>query len=197
ALCLNNVGIFVADAVAPEAAVGTGVLAAGTVKVLGSTKEGAKDLAEGLSHAGMQVAEALTPGGVADIIGVGKTATEAAAAKIEVVVVNAAKSVTKGTKGTINENVRINANDLKLTKTVEKHLIDINKAGDRVRPYGDSRALMQEIMDSKLPSTDPRGVPGALRWDVPGMMNGSEGTYELVVDPKTNTVLHFLFKSGQ
>uniref|UniRef100_UPI002B413AEA cysteine peptidase family C39 domain-containing protein n=1 Tax=Photorhabdus africana TaxID=3097554 RepID=UPI002B413AEA len=50
ALCLNNVGIFVADAVAPEAAVGTGVLAAGTIKVLGSTKEGAKDLAEGLSH---------------------------------------------------------------------------------------------------------------------------------------------------
>ncbi|RAW88553.1 hypothetical protein CKY09_03975, partial [Photorhabdus sp. S5P8-50] len=50
ALCLNNVGIFVADAVAPEAAVGTGVLAAGTVKVLGSTKEGAKNLAEGLSH---------------------------------------------------------------------------------------------------------------------------------------------------
>ncbi|MER2473518.1 hypothetical protein [Photorhabdus laumondii] len=50
-LCLNNVGIFVADAVAPEAAVGTGVLAAGMVKVLGNTKEGAKDLAEGLSHA--------------------------------------------------------------------------------------------------------------------------------------------------
>ncbi|MBS9443874.1 DUF637 domain-containing protein, partial [Photorhabdus heterorhabditis] len=51
ALCLNKVGIFVADAIAPEAAVGTGVLAAGTVKVLGNTKEGAKDLAEGLSHA--------------------------------------------------------------------------------------------------------------------------------------------------
>ncbi len=50
ALCLNNVGIFVADTVAPEAAVGTGVLAAGTVKVLGNTKEGAKDLAEGLSN---------------------------------------------------------------------------------------------------------------------------------------------------
>ncbi|OCQ54723.1 hypothetical protein Ppb6_00087 [Photorhabdus australis subsp. thailandensis] len=49
-LCLNNVGIFVADAVAPEAAVGTGVLAAGTVKVLGNTKEGAKNLAEGLSN---------------------------------------------------------------------------------------------------------------------------------------------------
>ncbi|WP_225816990.1 DUF637 domain-containing protein [Photorhabdus antumapuensis] len=51
ALCLNNVGIFVADAVAPEAAVGTGVLAAGAVKVLGNTKEGAKNLAEELNHA--------------------------------------------------------------------------------------------------------------------------------------------------
>lgn len=51
ALCLNNVGIFVADTVVPEAAVGTGVLAAGAVKVLGNSKEGAKDLAEGLSHA--------------------------------------------------------------------------------------------------------------------------------------------------
>lgn len=27
-------------------------------------------------------------------------------------------------------------------------------------------------------------------------MNGSKGSYELVVDPKTNTVLHFLFKSA-
>ncbi|WP_225816978.1 hypothetical protein [Photorhabdus antumapuensis] len=51
ALCLNNVGIFVADAVAPEAAVGTGVLATGAVKVLGNSKEGAKNLAEELNHA--------------------------------------------------------------------------------------------------------------------------------------------------
>lgn len=54
---------------------------------------------------------------------------------------------------------------------------------------------MQEIMDSKPPSRDPRGVPGALRWNVQGTMNGSKGVYELVVDPKTNTVLHFLYKS--
>uniref|UniRef100_UPI00038A0356 endonuclease toxin domain-containing protein n=1 Tax=Photorhabdus temperata TaxID=574560 RepID=UPI00038A0356 len=50
ALCLNNVGIFVADAIAPEAAVGTGVLATGAVKVLGNTQEGAKNLAGELSH---------------------------------------------------------------------------------------------------------------------------------------------------
>ncbi len=91
---------------------------------------------------------------------------------------------------------KISAYDLKLTKTVENHLNDINKAGDRVRPYSDSRALMQEIMDSKAPVSDPRGVPGALRWDVQGTMNGSKGTYELVVDPRTSTVLHFLFRSS-
>ena len=91
---------------------------------------------------------------------------------------------------------KINVNDLRLTKTVENHLRDLNKAGDRVRPYGDSRALMQEIMSAKPPLSDPRGVPGALRWDVQGEMNGSNGSYELVVDQKTNTVLHFLFKSA-
>ncbi|WP_269042719.1 polymorphic toxin type 50 domain-containing protein, partial [Photorhabdus laumondii] len=62
ALCLNNVGIFVADAVAPEAAVGTGVLAAGTVKVLGSTKEGAKNLAGELHNAGMNTLKNVSTG---------------------------------------------------------------------------------------------------------------------------------------
>lgn len=89
---------------------------------------------------------------------------------------------------------RINANDLRLTKTVENHLEDLNKAGEKARPYGDSRALMQQIMDAKSPVPDPGGVPGALRWDVQGLMNGNKGYYELVVDPKNNTVLHFLFR---
>ncbi|WP_445374988.1 CdiA family toxin C-terminal domain-containing protein [Photorhabdus tasmaniensis] len=51
ALCLNNVGIFVADTIAPEAAVGTGVLATGAVKILGNTQEGAKNLAGELRDA--------------------------------------------------------------------------------------------------------------------------------------------------
>ena len=91
---------------------------------------------------------------------------------------------------------KINAHDLKLTKTVENHLNDLNKSGDRVRPYGNSRILMQEIMAVKPPASDPRGVPGALRWDVDGAMNGSVGVYELVIDPKSNLVLHLLFKSA-
>jgi filamentous hemagglutinin len=56
---------------------------------------------------------------------------------------------------------------------------------------------MQNIMNATAPVADPAGVPGALRWDAPGAMNGRAGTYELVVSPETKTVLHFLFKSGQ
>jgi hypothetical protein len=40
-------------------------------------------------------------------------------------------------------------------------------------------------------------VPGALRWDVPGTMGKSSGTWELVIDPKTKTILHFLFARGK
>jgi hypothetical protein len=91
---------------------------------------------------------------------------------------------------------KLNAFDLDLSKTVENHLGDISKSGAPARPYGDSRLLMQQIMDSAQPIPDPGGVPGALRWDAPGTMNGSSGTYELVVGPNTKTVLHFQFKGG-
>jgi hypothetical protein len=47
------------------------------------------------------------------------------------------------------------------------------------------------------PIPDPQGVAGALRWDVPGGFNGSNGTWQLVVDPKTNTILHFMFKGAK
>nr|WP_256125069.1 filamentous hemagglutinin N-terminal domain-containing protein [Photorhabdus luminescens] len=103
ALCLNNVGIFVADAVAPEAAVGTGVLAAGAVKVLGNSKEGAKDLAEGLSHASKPLLSNAKPDthAVASLIEKEAlymernlaTAAEAAAVKTETVAVDATKNI--------------------------------------------------------------------------------------------------------
>jgi hypothetical protein len=40
---------------------------------------------------------------------------------------------------------------------------------------------------------DPQGVPGALRWDVAGTFRGSEGTWELVYDTNSNTILHVNF----
>ncbi|MCC8368193.1 DUF637 domain-containing protein [Xenorhabdus sp. PB61.4] len=49
--CINKMGIFVADAMAPEAALGTGALGVGTVKILGYSSESAKNLANELNHA--------------------------------------------------------------------------------------------------------------------------------------------------
>ncbi|CDH20128.1 conserved hypothetical protein [Xenorhabdus bovienii str. kraussei Quebec] len=48
-LCVNQAGIFAADVVGPEAAMGT-LAAGGTVKVLSNSTENAKDLAKELSH---------------------------------------------------------------------------------------------------------------------------------------------------
>ncbi|BDR54518.1 hypothetical protein KIMH_06290 [Bombiscardovia apis] len=38
----------------------------------------------------------------------------------------------------------INVNELNFTETVENHLNDLNKAGDKVRPYGDSKNLYKK-----------------------------------------------------
>ncbi|MTD39949.1 pretoxin [Erwinia sp. CPCC 100877] len=88
---------------------------AGGAMIVGATPEivaAAKAALEGckaapticLNNAGLQVAEAVTPGGVgaAGAIGVGKTAVEAAAAKTEAVAANLAKSST----GTIYDSIK-------------------------------------------------------------------------------------------
>jgi len=74
----------------------------------------------------------------------------------------------------------------RLTQTVARNM--------GTRPYLRSSLTIREIMASGNPVSDPGGFPGALRWDVPGAFNGSTGTWELVIDPTTRTVLHFLFK---
>lgn len=90
----------------------------------------------------------------------------------------------------------LRATDLTMTRTVERHLAEYAKDGRLARPYADSRLTIQEIMDGAKPIPDPGGAPGALRWDVTGTMNGSSGTWELVVNPETKTILHFLFNSA-
>jgi hypothetical protein len=75
-----------------------------------------------------------------------------------------------------------------LTQTVQNNLA--------TRPYLNSPLLVQEIESTGLGVPDPGGIPGALRYDVPGAFNGSQGTYQLVIHPETNTIYHFLFKSG-
>ena len=56
-----------------------------------------------------------------------------------------------------------------------------------------STQVVREIMEGSEPVLDPRGAESALRWDTPGALNGKEGTWELVIDANTNTILHFNF----
>ena len=85
----------------------------------------------------------------------------------------------------------------KLTDTVAKHADDLvtrgARRGEAARPYLNSPNTIEEIMKGGTPVPDPGGVPGALRWDVAGSFRGSEGAWELVLDPSTNTVLHYNF----
>jgi len=63
------------------------------------------------------------------------------------------------------------------------------------RPFVQSTLLRIEIMAADNPRLDPEGVLGAVRWDVPGAFNGTQGTWQLVVNAFTNTILHFNFTS--
>lgn len=49
------------------------------------------------------------------------------------------------------------------------------------------------VISSRVGVPDPQGVANALRWDVPGFYDASEGTWQLVMDMATNTILHFNF----
>ncbi len=113
--------------------------------------------------------------------------------------------------GTLKENLRyyeslnvgtsnaINASELKMSKTVQNHMNDIIKKGankgDLARPYIDSNGttmLVDEIMQGGTPVKDTV-LKNGLRWDVEGTFRGSTGTWELVVDTSSNTIVHFNF----
>ncbi len=90
----------------------------------------------------------------------------------------------------------IDVSNLKFSDTVANHSGDTTSAGTKARPYNDSLLTVQEIMRGSTPNPDPGGIPGGLRWDTPGALNGKSGTWELVIDTNTNTVVHFLFRTG-
>lgn len=54
---------------------------------------------------------------------------------------------------------------------------------------------MDEIMKAGTSIPDPQGVAGGLRWDIPGYLNNTPGTWELVINVEKNQVIHFLFNS--
>ena len=97
------------------------------------------------------------------------------------------------------KDVLPNAEDVKMSQTVQNHMNDVIKrgpnAGQLSRPYIDSNGttlLLKEIMESADPVPDAI-LQSGLRWDVSGTFRGSTGTWKLVVDTSTNTVVHFNF----
>jgi len=59
-----------------------------------------------------------------------------------------------------------------------------------------SPLTIQEIIATGKGVPDPGGIPGALRFDVPGAFRRSAGTWELVVHPETKMIYHFNFTTG-
>ena len=66
--------------------------------------------------------------------------------------------------------------------------------GKLSRPYMKSSHTINEIRAAGKPIPDPGRIPGALKWEVDGTFRGSEGTWELVLHPETETIYNFLFR---
>jgi RHS repeat-associated protein len=115
-----------------------------------------------------------------------KAAEEARRAKAAYEAAQAARAAREATEIS-SMAAKVDINTLKFTETVLSHADD--------RKYVNSVLTIQEIIKSTQPVRDPQGVEGALKWVYEGTMNGSIGRWELVIDTKTNTVLHYLFTS--
>jgi RHS repeat-associated protein len=126
------------------------------------------------------------------MVGLGTTAMEAANAAC------ADGDCTNEARNIKNMVSQIDTNKLKLSNTVAEHRYDLTRTGDIARRYMDPYKwpmLVKRIISAGEARLDPEGLPTGLRWDVEGTYNKSKGIWELVIDTKTNTVLHFLFKS--
>ncbi|NJA04230.1 hypothetical protein HC024_00525, partial [Methylococcaceae bacterium WWC4] len=104
-------------------------------------------------------------------------------------------SVTRTVATKVDDVLKVG--EFNYTKTVGNHINDLVKKGankgELARPYMNSPNTIKEIISSGRGIADPGGVPGALRYDVPGSFRGSNGTWELVVHPETKTIYHFNF----
>jgi RHS repeat-associated protein len=63
------------------------------------------------------------------------------------------------------------------------------------RPFINSPLTINEIISTTSGVADPQGSPGLIMYNVPGSYNDSMGTYQLLIDPVTNTIYHFNYVS--
>ncbi|AWG26256.1 DUF6443 domain-containing protein [Flavobacterium kingsejongi] len=90
----------------------------------------------------------------------------------------------------------VQAAEYTFTKSAGKHLTEVvtkgaNK-GQLSRPYMNSSLTIQEIMSTGKGSIDAT-FKGGMNWKVPGTFRGSQGIWELGINPKTSVIYHFNF----
>ncbi len=180
-----------------SAGISTGMTVYGGAKSLQSGHQFLKGIHinTGNMSAGMSgfSASAAMSSGISISVEAGVTASAQSAVQMGMLYASTGFSGNEGTPKTIN------ASDLKMSKTVQNHINDIVKKGpykgELARPYIDSNGttlLIDEIMQAGTPVKDTV-LKNGLRWDVQGTFRGSTGTWELVVDTSTNTIVHFNF----
>ena len=76
-----------------------------------------------------------------------------------------------------------NVTSLKYSQSIKKYI--------GVRSYYKYYSVIKAIINSAIPIKD--GL--ALKWVVPGTMNGTKGVWELVINPMSKVIYHYLFKS--
>jgi hypothetical protein len=66
------------------------------------------------------------------------------------------------------------------------------------RPYyAAPNLLAREIVRTGLPVRDPQAARGAWQWVTPATYNGSRHVMELVMNPYTGTIIHWVTKSAK
>ncbi len=122
ASCQKGLAMQDALMVALPAGLGGGILAAATPEIAAAAKAAIQGCAGNvvlcLNNAGIQVSEAIVPGGVGvgGAIGIGKTAAEATAAKAEVVAANSVKNTSSWKAGEYLDDFKVSSTPLELVK---------------------------------------------------------------------------------
>jgi hypothetical protein len=82
----------------------------------------------------------------------------------------------------------IQAGEYTITKTVANNLA--------TRPYINSPSTITNIMKLGKGVRDAY-FKGGINYKVPGSFNGSNGIFELGINPETNVIYHFVFKTAK
>jgi hypothetical protein len=92
-----------------------------------------------------------------------------------------------------NDGTEPCAQDLNLSDTVQQESEDYQKDGRLSRPYQGSVLTTQNIIAEGNVEPDPGGAPDSVRYSAAGTFRGTSGTYEIVINLRTNTIYHYLF----